>query len=122
MEHGKRVLSFNKLGEMKTFDDLKFGPHPKGQGLQAKMFFENGYGISVVRFKISDTPGDFLQFYRSYGSYTSNDTDWEVAVLLGNKESWDLHYGTPITDDVIGHLTDEEVTDIMRQIQELPAP
>ena len=37
---------------MKTFKDLKFKPHRTGEGKQAVMLFPNGYGVSVVRFKI----------------------------------------------------------------------
>ncbi len=35
---------------MKTFDDLKFGPHPsaKDLGIVASLGFDNGYAISVV--------------------------------------------------------------------------
>jgi len=96
---------------MKTFKDLEFNPHKTGEGLQAVMFFENGYGISVVRFKM---PMGF-----GYGSYTDNENEWEIAVLFGDENDSHLTYNTPITDDVIGHLTDDEVTDIMKQIQEL---
>ena len=94
---------------MKTFDDLKFEPHPVGQGKMARLFFDNGYGISVVRFKIMG----------GFGSYTNNDHEWEVAVLYGNENEWDLSYDTHITDVVRGRLTSSEVTHVMEQIQEL---
>ena len=68
---------------------------------QAKMNFENGYGISVI-----------------FGSmFYSNGIDtYEVGILKDGI----LCYATPITDDVIGYITADEVTDIMRKIQELP--
>ncbi len=92
---------------MKTFADLQFKPHPRDpNGFQARMEFENGYGISVVRF------GGFSGF----ASYTDNDQEWEVAVMKDGR----VCYDTPVTDDVIGHLTDEKVTKVMKQIQELP--
>lgn len=94
---------------MKKFDDLIFETHPGGSGFLGRMFFPNGYGISVVRFK---TPF-------GGGSYTNGD-QWEVAVLMGNDEDWDLCYDTEITNDVIGYLDKNEVTDIMEQIQKLP--
>lgn len=96
---------------MKTFNDLEFKTHPNCSGVQAKLFFQNGYGISVVRFKSS---------YGGFSSYTSNDKEWEIAVLKGTEEDWGLNYDTPITGDVIGHLKDYEVTNVMKQIQELP--
>lgn len=94
---------------MKTFNDLSFNPHPTGQGLQARLFFPNGYGVSVVRFRV----------FGSYGSYTSNENEWELAILKGTEDEWDLTYDTSITSDVMGHLSAEEVTDVMKQVQEL---
>jgi hypothetical protein len=96
---------------MKTFNDLDFRPHPAGEGKQGFAFFPNGYGISVIRFKI----GSF-----GYGSYTNNEDEWEIAVLYGDENEFDLTYNTPITNDVIGHLSESEVTEIMLKIQALP--
>lgn len=96
---------------MKQFKDLQFKSHQTGEGVQSVMMFENGYGVSVVRFKVMGT----------FGSYTSNEGEWELAVLQGNENEWSLTYDTPITDDVMGHLSEQEVTDIMKQVQELPA-
>jgi hypothetical protein len=95
---------------MKTFSDLVFKEHPNMPGLQAVMFFANGYGVSVVRFKSSSG---------GYGSYTDNELEWEVAVLRGSEKDYSLTYETPITDDVIGHLSDSKVTDIMLKVQAL---
>jgi hypothetical protein len=97
---------------MKTFKDLQFLPHPNLSGVQAKLFFPNGYGVSIVRLK-SPSCG--------FASYTNNDQEWELAVLFGNEDNWSLTYNTPISDDVIGHLSDTDVTNIMKQVQELPA-
>lgn len=88
---------------MKTFKDLQFIPHSI-EGIQAKEFFNNGYGISVVK---------------SSFSYGGNEGFYECAVLKGNKYSFRICYTTPITDDVIGWCTPEKVTEIMKQIQEL---
>lgn len=96
---------------MKKFKDLQFKPHQTGEGLHAVMFFKNGYGVSIVRFKMAF----------GYGSYTDNDSEWELAVLFGNEKECTLTYNTPITDDVIGHLTETEVTDVMIRVQELPS-
>lgn len=89
-----------------TFKDLKFDdPEVPGSGKQAKMFFPNGYGISVIT-------GLF--------AYSNTAYEYEVAVLKGNKDACVLTYQTPITDNVIGHLLAQDVTDVMRQIQDLP--
>jgi hypothetical protein len=97
---------------MKTFNDLEFKEHTGyKQGKSATMFFPNGYGVSVVRFRLSNG--------KSYSSYTSDETEWELAVLKGTPESATIAYDTPITDDVIGHITDNEVTEIMEKVQKL---
>ncbi len=94
---------------MKTFNDIEFKSHPVGDGLHGLIFFPNGYGVSVVRFKINGR----------YGSYTNNNNQWELAVIFGNENEWELTYNTPITNDVMGYLSSGEVTNIMKQVQEL---
>lgn len=98
---------------MKTFKDLAFKSHPNMPGLQAKMIFDNGYGVSVVRFNLPSGLG--------YGSYTDNEDEWEVAIVKGTEDNADICYDTPITDDVFGHLLENEVTEIMEKVQLLPA-
>lgn len=90
---------------MKTFKDLKFEPHKglKGGAKQAVIFFPNGYGASVVT-------GD--KFF-----YTSPGRPYELAVL---DKDFNLVYDTPVTDDVVGHCTEEMVTELLHQIQKLP--
>lgn len=97
---------------MKTFKDLVFGPHPTGPGLQAKIFFDNGYGVSVVRFKTI--------FHNRYGSYTSNESEWEIAFLRGQPENWKIVFHEPFPDGVEGHLDEKRVTECMELIQKLP--
>lgn len=98
---------------MKEFKDLVFQPHPNMEGLQATYFFENGYGVSVVRFNLP---------FGGYGSYTSNENEWELAIAKGNSDNWEICYDTPITEDVLGHLTAPDVTHIMKRVQSLPKP
>ena len=90
---------------MKTFNDLKFNLHPgKGFDTQAIMFFNNGYGISVIT-------GE-----RAYGD---DKAPYECAVIKGNKDKWIIATDTSITNDVIGYCDKNEVTTIMKQIQKL---
>ena len=77
---------------------------PLEGGMQYRFKFENRYGASVVKH-------DF--------SYGHREDLWELAVLLYDDDDWGLTYSTPITDDVIGHLTDEEVRDLLKRIKEL---
>lgn len=102
---------------MKNFNDLVFEPHSTGDGLQGRIFFPNGYGVSVVRFKLPSS--HMFGLKNGYGSYTRNESEWELAVIFGNESEWDLTYNTPITDDVMGYLSSEDVSDIMKKVQEL---
>lgn len=76
-------------------------------GTQEIHRFDNGYGASKVMH-------DF--------SYGGERNLWEIAVIkfTGDGE-WDWHitYDTPITDDVLGHLTYTEAQAVLQQIKEL---
>lgn len=86
----------------KTFHDLIFQPHPimGTGGTRAFLSSPNGYGVSVIT-------GEY--------AYTDENNQYEVAVIKDGA----CCYTTPITDDVIGYLNEEGVTEIMRQIQSL---
>ena len=87
------------------FTDLNFIPHSiSPDGIQAKHFFHNGYGISIVRFP---------------GSYGYEEDLYEVAILKGNEENFELCYDTPITDDVMGHRDERDVEIIMEEVEAL---
>jgi hypothetical protein len=87
---------------MKTFNDLKFVPHAAGMGgVMSRIQFENGYGASVVS---------------SPYTYGGDKGLYELAVL---DNSGELTYATSVTDDVIGYLRPEDVTDVMEKIQQL---
>lgn len=65
--------------------------------------FPNGYGASVIKKK------DI-----SYGWLYDL---WELAVLrFYNDGTFDLVYDTPITNDVLGFLTDNEVESVLNNI------
>ena len=89
-----------------NFTDLDFQPHPSipGNGVQALQFFDNGYGVSIVKFP---------------GSYGAEEGLYELAVLKGVEENWEICYDTPITEDVLGHLTEEHITNLLFQVQSL---
>lgn len=77
-------------------------------GVQKVFRFENGYGASVVK--------------NPY-SYGGDEGLWELAVVLVYENEgrllWKLVYDTPITEDVLGWLTWEEVEETLKQIEEL---
>jgi hypothetical protein len=87
---------------MKTFKDLEFVPHAAGMGgVMSRIKFENGYGASVVK-------TDY--------TYGGDKGLYELAVL---DSDGNLTYATSVTDDVIGYLRPEDVTDVMAKIQQL---
>lgn len=92
------------MNQLKTYADLTFNPHDvAGFDTHATMFFENGYGISVITGECA------------YGGL-------ECAVMVGtNDEDSALCYDSGITDDVMGWQTPESITEVMAQIQQLEA-
>lgn len=90
-----------------NFEPLMTRQHPADpNGVQHVFKFGNGYGASVVRFN---------------GSYGYEAGLWEVAVVKFNGDDWRINYETPITGDVIGHLTEPDVAQLLRDINALPA-
>ena len=102
------------MESIKTFKDLEFETHPivldakssqdtkeiLANSKQAVMEFENGYSVSVIF-------GE--QFY-------SNGIDtYEVGIL---KDGY-LRFDTLLTDTVLAYQSEDEVTEIMRKVQEL---
>lgn len=70
-------------------------------GVQYKFLFNNEFGASVIK---------------CLGNYGYELDLWELAVY---DRDGDLCYSTPITDDVLGYLTDDEIRKTLKQIQEL---
>ena len=84
------------------FKDLNFNPHPNNLGgIQAVVQFENGFGASIVQ-----TPF----------TYGGNEGLYELAVFGKNGQ---ITYETSITDDVLGYLSEDEVSKILKQIKQL---
>lgn len=66
---------------------------------QARVDFKNGYSASVI----------------NYG-YGSENGLFEIAVI----HNGGIDYTTPITNDVLGYLTEQDVLDTLNAIGELP--
>ena len=89
---------------MANFTDLVFGVHPNfPDATQAIFEFPNGYSISVITGKYA---------------YTTESHPYEAAVFLNGG----LCYVTPITNDVFGHQTTDDISETMALIEALPKP
>ena len=89
------------------FNRLRFeGRRSYRSGIQAQIFFPNGYGASVICTEFS--------FGGSQGLY-------ELAVLKGDSSDYKLCYDTFLTEDVIGHLDEEGVSNMLEIISNMQA-
>jgi hypothetical protein len=75
---------------------------PSKFGVHRIYTFANGYGASVVKHEFT---------------YGGREGLWELAVL---GPSGHIDYETPITDDVVGHLDDAGVDELLAKIECLP--
>lgn len=71
-----------------------------GRGVQYIFEFENEYGASVIK---------------RPGSYGYDKDLWELAVLYRDA----LTFTTPITDDVLGYLSTDDVRKALIKIKEM---
>lgn len=83
------------------FEELNFQPHPNGLGKQCIVQFTNGYGASIVQ-----------------GPHTYGGPDGLYELAVFGKDGH-ITYETPITNDVIGYLSENEVSNVLKDIKEL---
>ena len=91
----------NKAPQSFSEIEAVMGMHWFG-GKHARIKFPNGYVASIIMTSFS---------------YGSAEAPYELAVLKNGH----LCYDTPVTNDVIGSLTEAEVVSICSQIFNLPA-
>lgn len=94
--------------ELKYDEYIQYEVEPKSIGFDNighKFIFENGYGASVIC-------DDF--------SYGGKKGLFELAVLKKVTDNkCELCYDTPITDDVLGWLSNDEVLELLEKIKNL---
>lgn len=67
--------------------------------------FDNDYGTSVVK---------------HFGSYGFEEDLFKLAVIKWqNDVTWHLCYDTEITDNVVGHLSNEEVMELLYKVNSI---
>jgi hypothetical protein len=82
---------------MLTVKDLNFSPTDDLGFCRARVDFPNGYGLSIIN-------GPF--------AYCDSNT-FEVAITRDGS----LCYDTPITDDVLGYQTLEDIEALMKKVE-----
>jgi hypothetical protein len=92
---------------MKNFKELP--NNPINGGIQYIAKYPNNYGASIVQHSFS---------------YGKDKGLWELAVIKyepneTNIRNFNLDYTTPITNDVLGHLTESEVNELLDKIEAL---
>ena len=91
--------------EGRRFDSYQLHQHLQymkrfRNGLNARYKFPNGYEASIVCHD---------------GSYGGKNNLFEIAIMIGDN----IIYDTPITQDVLGHLTWDEVEENLWRIKDL---
>ena len=96
----KYVKEINEIGGALCGNYNNF-PIPTYETRQTLVLFPNHYGISFVEGGIS------------YGL--------EAAILKYDElnDDWDVCYDTPITDDVIGYMNEEDIIPLCKRVAEL---
>ena len=105
----RNKMTEQDYGSLMTFDDLVFEDVSETSISGHKgaiLFFKNGYGISVL--------------FHPYVSKDYHNQQYEIAVLKGVEEAWDICYDTSVTPLAIyHHRNSHQVDDLMKKIQEL---
>lgn len=107
-----KPVEIDQIWEKKDMAYIKFGNYEPeretittdlldGTDMQHLYLFANGYGASVVQNRYS---------------YGHNDGLYELMVLKDAVPCYD----TPITSDVVGYLTADEVAEHLSRIEKLP--
>lgn len=91
------------MKKVETIDFKSLKSNPLNGGIQYHFKADNGYGASIVKHSFS---------------YGNAEGLWELAVI--GKDGC-LCYDTPITSDVLGRLTEEEVNATLVAIAALPS-
>ena len=83
------------------FSELEFKELPDLAGVYCRIQFDNGFGASIVKHEYS---------------YGGKDGLYEIAVLDSEGQ---ITYDTPITNDVLGYLSEEDVERHVNEIKNL---
>jgi len=95
---------------MMNFNDIKFGPHPNGRGIQGKLKV-NGFTLSVVAGSFMySTPREDLNSVDDFSSF-------EIAVFDSNGDFATKTFFPDNGDDVKGWVSRDEITELIGKLQ-----
>lgn len=105
-----KICHLSKLAERTVFEgslsSVKQVSRDSGLvSILYQAYYPNGYGVSILQ--AIYTPLD------EYTSRSAKGCPWELAVMKDGEP----FYGTGITNDVRGYLTEEEVLSLAREIR-----
>lgn len=95
---------FNLIDLEEQKDDFESNPalkelYEQGKNdIQCRMYFDNGFGVSIIR---------------GHLTYGGDKGLYELAIMSSDG----LQYNTAITEDVMGYLTEKEVEQIVYSVQ-----
>ena len=102
-------------------DELMFGEVAKAEWNQAVKFFDNGYGVSVLK-ATEDSKRGFAGVYATAATEEQEET-FELAILCGGEDSWTLVEDIKVLnvpyDGVYSYITMDEVGTIMEMVSNL---
>ena len=85
-DYNKYIIDFNSINN----------------GMQLLFRFDNNFGLSVICHSFS---------------YGNKEETFEVAVIkFSSNGTWNLTYDTPITDDVLGYQSKEDVISLIEKV------
>ena len=100
------IIFKNPGSKLKINEDLEiylYGVEEAEIGYHYIFKFDTNWGASIVK---------------KYGTYGYEKDLWELAVIYFTDEyDYSLDYSNPITDDVLGWLSNEEVMDYLYKIK-----
>lgn len=95
---------FNLVDLEEQKDDFESNPtlkelYEQGKNdIQCRMFFGNGFGVSIIR---------------GHYTYGGEEGLYELAIISDDG----LQYNTAMTEDVLGYLTEKEIEQIVYSVQ-----
>ena len=104
-------ISTVTMRDMKNFNDIQFGPHPIGEGIQGKLII-NGITLSVVAgpglYSSPRANGTSPNDFDSFEIGVWDDNGWLTSELVDTNG-----------DDVMGWQTIDDINKVIKKIEDL---